>query len=70
MSSDFFKKIDINELGFSIEIEILAKFVKQSKNIIEIPIKYSGRNYSEGKKIKVFDGFKYLFSTVKYRFIN
>ena len=70
MSSDFFKKIDINEFGFSIEIEILAKFVKQSKNIIEIPIKYSGRSYSEGKKIKASDGLKYLINTVKYRFIN
>ena len=70
MSSDFFKKINIKELGFSIEIEILSKFLKQSKNIIEIPIKYSGRSYLEGKKIKASDGFKYLFNTIKYRFVN
>ena len=50
MTSTFFKKIDIKENGFSVEIEILSKYLKFNKSIIEVPIQYEGRSYSEGKK--------------------
>ena len=70
MPSSFFKKMDIKESGFSIEIEILSKFLKYNKSIIEIPIKYEGRSYKQGKKIKTADGFKYLFNIIKYRLFN
>ena len=70
MPSVFFKNIDLKENSFSIEIELLAKFLKFNRSIIEVPIKYEGRSYSEGKKIKTIDGFKYLFATVKYRFLD
>ena len=70
MPSTFFKNVNIQENGFSIEIELLSKFLKFNKSIIEVPIKYQGRSYSEGKKIKTLDGLKYLFSTVKYKFMD
>ena len=70
MPSSFFKNVALKELGFSIEVELLSKFLKTKKNIIEVPIKYEGRSYTEGKKIKLSDGFKYLFNTLKYKFIN
>jgi len=70
MPSEFFKNTNFKEKGFSIEIELLSKFLKFNRSIIEVPIKYVGRSYDEGKKIKAKDGFKYLFSTVKYRFLN
>ena len=70
MPTSFFKEMDIKENGFSIEIEIVAKFLKYNKSIKEIPIRYEGRSYEEGKKIKTSDGFKYLLNTVKYRFFN
>lgn len=70
LPSSFFKNIDIKEKGFSIEIEILSKFLKYSRKVIEVPIKYEGRSYQEGKKIKTVDGFFYLYNTIKYRFIN
>lgn len=70
MPSEFFKNTNFKEKGFSIEIELLSKFLKFNKSIIEVPIKYIGRSYDEGKKIRATDGFKYLFSTVKYRFLN
>tara|TARA_B100001996_G_scaffold161335_1_gene123023 strand:+ start:1490 stop:2182 length:693 start_codon:yes stop_codon:yes gene_type:complete len=70
MPSDFFKKTNLRENGFSIEIEMLSKFLKFNRSIKEVPIKYEGRSYSEGKKIKTIDGIKYLFNTIKYRFIN
>ena len=68
MSSNNFKKIEITENGFAVEIEILSKFLKTTKDLIEYPIDYTGRSYQEGKKIKLMDGFKYVYSIVKYRF--
>jgi glycosyltransferase involved in cell wall biosynthesis len=70
MPTSFFKDMNIKEKGFSIEVELLSKFLKTNSNVIEVPIKYEGRSYTDGKKIKASDGFKYLFNTVKYRFFN
>ena len=67
MPTSFFKEMDIKENGFSIEIEILSKFLKYNKSICEVPIMYEGRSYKEGKKIKASDGFLYLINTIKYR---
>ena len=70
MPTQFFQSISLKEQGFSIEIEILSKFLKTNNKIKEVPIKYEARSYSEGKKIKTVDGFMYLFNTLKYRFFN
>jgi len=70
MPADFYKKITLKEKGFSIEIELLSKFLKLNRSIKEVPIKYEGRSYKEGKKIKASDGVNYLLNTIKYRFIN
>ena len=69
MPSKFLKNISIKEQGFSIEIEVLSKFLKYNKHIHEVPISYEGRSYEEGKKIKVSDGIMYILNTLKYRFI-
>jgi len=70
MPTTFFKEVTLKEKGFSIEVELLSKFLKTNKSILEVPIKYEGRSYTEGKKIKTSDGFKYLYNTLKYRFFN
>ena len=54
--------------GFDIEIEIIAKAVKNKLRIAEIPIAYSPRSYKEGKKIRWKDGLWAVFSIFKYRF--
>ena len=64
-----FKNFDLKKKGFSIEIELLSKYLKNNNSIIEHPISYKGRTYEEGKKIRTFDGFLYLFNTIKYRII-
>jgi len=68
MSSRYFKNINLKEKGFSIEVELLAKYFKFNSGFLESPINYSARTYEEGKKIKVIDGFKYFWSMIKYRF--
>lgn len=53
---------------FEIEPEITAKILKKGFSIYEIPIKVSPRTHKEGKKISWKDGFRAVFSLVKYRF--
>ena len=67
LKTDTFKEIQLYENGFSIEIELVSKFLKKNKSIIEVPIKYEGRSYEEGKKIKPIDGMMYLINTIKYK---
>lgn len=67
---DYLNTISIKEFGFGIEIEILSKFLKLKRNIIEIPIDYKGRTYSAGKKIKLIDGLNIFIKIFKYRFFN
>ena len=67
-STDKVKDLALQEKGFSIEIELLSKLLKNYENYIEVPIKYEGRSYSEGKKIKFKDGISYLINTVRYKF--
>ena len=70
MPTSYFKYQEINEKGFSIEVELLAKFIKTKKSIIEFPISYDGRSYEEGKKIGLKDGFSFIFTIFKYRIIK
>lgn len=70
MPSSFFKSLELKEKGFAVEVELIAKFLKSNKAIIEVPIRYSGRSYQEGKKIKASDGLNYILKTIKYRLFN
>ena len=70
MPSNFFINTEFKENGFSIEVEILSKFLKYNKSVFELPIAYEGRSYAEGKKIKSVDGAQYLINTIKYRFLD
>lgn len=70
MPTSYFKYQEINEKGFSIEVELLAKFIKTKNLIIEFPISYEGRSYEEGKKIGLKDGFSFIFTIFKYRVIK
>ena len=58
----------VESKGFDIEPEITSKILKKGYKILELPIDYFPRTKEEGKKIKVSDGFKALWTLVKYRF--
>jgi glycosyltransferase involved in cell wall biosynthesis len=61
-------KIECNRFNF--EPEITAKILRRKLRIVEIPISYSGRKSSEGKKITWRDGFAALWALFKYRFME
>jgi glycosyltransferase involved in cell wall biosynthesis len=61
-----YTKINIEENRFGFEPEITAKIRKLDVRIYEVGISYSGRAYSEGKKIGWQDGFSALRCILKY----
>ena len=65
-----FKKIKLVENDFAFCPEVTTKISNLGYKIHEVPINYKGRNYSQGKKIKLKDGFKALFTLIKYRFFS
>ena len=65
------KDININSNGFEIEPEITAKISKNKNlNIYEIPISIYSRKYSEGKKVRWWDFFIYIYTLIKWRIFN
>lgn len=60
------KSINIEEKAFGVEPEITIKLAKKKKIFFEVPIKYMGRSYEEGKKIGLKDAFRALYCIIKY----
>ena len=65
-----FKKLVLEENDFSFCPEVTTKISKMNIKIHEVPIKYKGRNYSEGKKINFIDGIKAILVLLKYKFFR
>ncbi len=55
---------------FGIEVELTAKLARKRHRFYETDISYSGRDYSEGKKITWRDGLAALWFIFRYRFFN
>ena len=70
MKRDVLEKLSLRSSGFDLDFEIVAKVAKQGKKIYEVPISYMPRPRKEGKKIKVRDGFKAVFTLLYYRFMS
>jgi glycosyltransferase involved in cell wall biosynthesis len=68
---DIIKNLNITSDGFEIEPEITAKISKNKKlNIYEVPITIYSRGYDEGKKVKWWDFFIYVYTLFKWRIFN
>lgn len=63
---DIAKRLDIQSKSFAVEPEITAKVAKMKVRIYEVPISYSGRDYSEGKKIGLKDAFIAVWAIVRW----
>lgn len=63
-------KITIKSKRFGIEPEITMKLARQKCRIYEVPISYSGRDYTEGKKIGWKDGVAAIFHLFRFRFFD
>ncbi len=64
------QNLSIDSRRFTVEPEFTAKIAKRPVRIFEVPIRYQGRKYSEGKKITWRDGVAAIWAIVKYRFVG
>lgn len=55
---------------FRLEPELTAKLAKRGAVIYEVPIRYAGRTYQEGKKIGVRDGLKAILAILRWKFLD
>jgi glycosyltransferase involved in cell wall biosynthesis len=66
--AEVIKKINLTSDRFGFEAEVTGEVFRRGFKVYETPISYSGRNYSEGKKIKWTDFFVVVWWLVKTRF--
>lgn len=65
------ERLDIQSARFGVEPEITAKIARMRFNgakcrIYEVPISYFGRDFAEGKKIGVKDGFQAIWCILRF----
>jgi glycosyltransferase involved in cell wall biosynthesis len=54
--TDFLRSLSLQSNDFRIEVEVVIRAAKVGGRIFEMPIRYYGRTYREGKKIRFKDG--------------
>jgi glycosyltransferase involved in cell wall biosynthesis len=68
--ADVLRRLRLTAERFGIEPELTIKTAKLGVRIYEVPIRYHGRTYAEGKKITWRDGAAALYHIVRYRFFG
>lgn len=69
--AEVIRGIPLHARGFEFEPEVTAKILKRGHRIYEVPISYTGREFSEGKKINPYrDGMKAVWTLIKYKFVD
>jgi len=64
---ELYQKLKIRENRFGFEAELIIKAMRVKRNnVAEVPVNYFPRNNGEGKKLKNSDGFKILWTVMKY----
>ena len=66
--AEILRRIELSSDRFGFEPEITIKVAKLRCRIYEVPVRYYGRTYDEGKKITWRDGVAALYHIIRYRF--
>ncbi len=67
MRTEIIRSLDLQSRDFRVEPEIVAKVLRQGHRVFEVPVSYFGRTYEEGKKIRKRDGFKAIWTLIRFR---
>jgi glycosyltransferase involved in cell wall biosynthesis len=67
---DVLRRITLESNRFGFEPEVTVKIARLGCRVYEVPIRYYGRTYQEGKKITWRDGVAALFHILRYRFFR
>lgn len=68
--TELLKSIPLRSNDFSLEPELTAKLAKRGAVIYEVPIRYAGRTYREGKKISARHGLTALAAILRWKLID
>ncbi len=60
--------LSIEAAGFEFDNELICKALRRNYRIVEVPIRYAPRSYSEGKKVTWRHGVTMLATVIKWRF--
>ena len=66
--AEILRRIELRSDRFGFEPEITIKVAKLGCRVYEVPIRYYGRTYEEGKKIGWRDGVAALYHILRFRF--
>ena len=61
------RDMHVRSSGFEADHEMTAKLIRRRIPIIEVPVRYTPRSVTEGKKIRAIDGLIALWTLLKYR---
>jgi glycosyltransferase involved in cell wall biosynthesis len=67
---DVLRRITLESDRFGFEPEVTVKVARLRCRVYEVPVRYYGRTYEEGKKITWRDGVAALFHILHYRFFR
>lgn len=68
--ADLIKNLPLTCRRFEFCPEVTAKILRSGVRIAEVPIRYTARNWAQGKKIGWWDGVVALWTLIKYRFVR
>jgi glycosyltransferase involved in cell wall biosynthesis len=68
--TELLRSINLRCRRFEFCPEVTAKLLKRGEKIVELPIRFSYRTVSEGKKIGWRDGFEAVWTLLKYRVVD
>jgi glycosyltransferase involved in cell wall biosynthesis len=68
LRADVVRRLSLTAERFGIEPELTIKVARLGVRVYEVPIRYHGRTYAEGKKITWRDGLAAVYHIIRYRF--
>ena len=63
---EIIQELELKQRRFGFEPEVTAKIARRKHRIVERPITYNGRPFSEGKKIGIYDVFEAFYCIARY----
>lgn len=63
---DMLTDLCLQQSRFGFEPEITAKIARRGARVVELPVSYQARDWEEGKKIGLKDGFAALYCILRY----
>lgn len=61
------RSMELREYGFGLDSEITGEILRRGYRPFEVPVSYSARSHTEGKKIRPSDGLRCLYVLAKVR---